>query len=71
VFFYSLYQVVERVGEDQQAMDAAMDQLAQAWRPRAVTGGILMQSSWSLATLVFFWTVRGNADPDEVLASEG
>jgi hypothetical protein len=71
VFFYSLYQVVERVGEDQQAMDAAMDQLAQAWRPRAVTGGILMQSAWSLATLVFFWTVRGNADPDEVLASEG
>jgi len=64
VFFLSFLNATENVGPNDEDIDAAFGEHEAAWRP-TITGMMVgIHGVWTIMTVLFFWSVRGSADPE-------
>jgi phage-related holin len=49
--------------------EALIEQVDQAWQPTLTAAAIGVHAAWSIMTVLFFWIIRGGADPEEVLSA--
>jgi hypothetical protein len=64
VFFLSIMTVLDNVGPNDEDIDAAIDEQAAAWAPTAQGMLVGIHGVWTIMTVLFFWSVRGSADPE-------